>query len=93
VRTVIFVRIDRLPQIVWPVLILHAVMLLRIISSPREVMIEQARSNFVTDDRFDGRHPDINFAARMMGCINYRFRGNQAEKLAVPAALYGAGDF
>src|SRR5439155_14490148 len=66
----------RLPQIVWTMSIFRSVVLLRIVTFARQIMIEQAGKKFVADNRLDCRHTDINFASRMVRRIDDRLGCN-----------------
>src|SRR2546430_10562284 len=70
---VILFRINWFPQIIRTMSIFRAVMLLRIVTGARQIVIEQPRKKFVYDNCANRRHADINFAAWIMGGINNCF--------------------
>ena len=59
--TVIALIVNRLPKIVAAIRRNRLRGLLRIISRYAEIVIKQSRGEFISDDRFDGRCPDVNF--------------------------------
>lgn len=56
----------RLPEIVGPIRVGRLIGLLRLITGPREVMIEQPWREFVADNRLDCGHTAVQLAAVMV---------------------------
>lgn len=62
-RAVIVICIDRFPQIIRTHWIFWSIVLLRIVTCPGEIMIEQGGRNFVYANRGNGGHANENLPA------------------------------